>query len=105
MSSMPPSPFAPPSEQTSEGPKAPPPGRKFPCAKCGAKLDFDPASRSLQCPYCGHKEIIEPSSYKVQEHDFEAQMRQSDGGGVLAGRSSQVRCTACNAIVLLEDNV
>src|SRR5438132_2628947 len=94
-----------PEERPATVTKAPPPGRKFPCAKCGAKLDFDPSSRALQCPYCGHHEIIEPSAGKVQEHDFEAQLRQGDGGGVLAGRSSQVRCTACNAIVLLEDNV
>jgi DNA-directed RNA polymerase subunit RPC12/RpoP len=84
---------------------APPPGRKFPCAKCGAKLDFDPSSRALQCPYCGYTQIIEPSSQAVEEHDLEAQLRQGDGGGVLAGRSSQVRCAACNAIVLLEDKV
>src|SRR6266851_8881552 len=71
---------------------APPPGRKFPCGKCGAKLDFDPSSRALQCPYCGYTQVIEPSSKDVEEHDLEAQLRQGVSGGVLAGRSSQVRC-------------
>jgi DNA-directed RNA polymerase subunit RPC12/RpoP len=84
---------------------APPAGRKFPCAKCGAKLDFDPSSRALQCPYCGYTQVIEPSNQKLEEHDLEAQLRHGDGGGVLAGRSTQVRCAACNAIVLLEDKV
>jgi DNA-directed RNA polymerase subunit RPC12/RpoP len=84
---------------------APPPGRKFPCGKCGAKLDFDPSSRALQCPYCGYTQVIEPSSKDVEEHDLDAQLFHGDGGGVLTGRSSQVRCAACNAIVLLEDKV
>ena len=30
--------------------KAPPADRKFPCQKCGARLDFDPSSHSLKCP-------------------------------------------------------
>src|SRR5947209_5617110 len=85
--------------------KNPPPGRKFPCAKCGAKLDFDPSSRALHCPYCGYTQVIEPSSENVPQHDLETQLRQGVDSGVIAGRSSQVRCSACNAIVLLEDNV
>jgi DNA-directed RNA polymerase subunit RPC12/RpoP len=84
---------------------APPPGRKFPCEKCGAKLDFDPASRSLQCPYCGHTQAIEPSKAKVQKHDLESALEKGGGETALEGRSSQVTCTACGAIVLLEDKV
>src|SRR5260370_5441798 len=84
---------------------APPPGRKFPCEKCGAKLDFDPASRSLQCPYCGHTQDIEPSKAKVQKHDLESALERGGGATVIEGRSSQVTCTACGAIVLLEGKV
>ena len=85
--------------------KAPPPGRKFPCLKCGAKLDFDPSSRALQCPYCGYKQDIEPSKQTIEEHDFEALLKQGGVGEVLEGRSTQVTCGACNAVVLLEDKV
>jgi predicted RNA-binding Zn-ribbon protein involved in translation (DUF1610 family) len=84
---------------------APPPGRKFPCEKCGAKLDFDPASRSLQCPYCGHTQAIEPSKARVHKHDLESALEKGGDGTVLEGRSSQVTCTACGAVVLLEDKV
>jgi DNA-directed RNA polymerase subunit RPC12/RpoP len=84
--------------------RAPPPGRKFPCEKCGAKLDFDPASRALQCPYCGHTQAIEPSKTQVQKHDLESVLKDGDHT-VLEGRSSQITCAACGAIVLLEDNV
>ena len=86
---------------------APPPGRKFPCRACGAKLDFDPTSRALKCPYCGYVEKIEPSSGAVEEHDFEAYLKHQAGVTVTAvpGRSEQVRCTGCGAVVLLEDKL
>lgn len=86
--------------------KAPPTDRKFPCGKCGARLDFDPSARSLKCPYCGHVEKIEPETSAVQERDFEEYLqRMASEQTTLAGRSSQIRCTGCGAIVLLEDKV
>jgi DNA-directed RNA polymerase subunit RPC12/RpoP len=86
--------------------KAPPPGRKFPCPKCGAKLDFDPSARALACPYCGHKEVIERGHKDLQEHDLEAYLRDRDSAkSALPEHSSQVTCTGCGAVVLLEDKV
>src|SRR5262249_59907037 len=70
MPAIPPAASAPTSEQLPESPKAPPPGRKFPCAKCGARLDFDPSSHGLKCPYCGYLEKIEPTAKEVQERDW-----------------------------------
>jgi DNA-directed RNA polymerase subunit RPC12/RpoP len=93
-------------EQVPESPKAPPPGRKFPCAKCGARLDFDPSSHGLKCPYCGFLEKIEPTSKEVQERDWEEfWSHYEEDDAQLAGRSSQVTCTVCGAIVLVEDRV
>src|SRR5437016_8383591 len=87
--------------------KAPPAGRKFPCAACGAKLDFDPASRALKCPYCGHVEQIQSTGGDVEEHDLEAYLKHHAGVDLVAipGRSEQVRCTGCGAVVLLEDKL
>jgi DNA-directed RNA polymerase subunit RPC12/RpoP len=90
--------------------KAPPAGKLFPCANCGAKVEFDPRSRSLKCPYCGHETAISAApeeNGKIVEHDFEAYVRKLEEGttGEIAGRSSQVKCTGCGAIVLLEDKV
>jgi DNA-directed RNA polymerase subunit RPC12/RpoP len=97
-------------EQTSiEEPVAkrlPPAGRKFPCAKCGARLDFDPSIRELKCPYCGHREVIEPSGKHVEERDWDDYWQNHSKDQVtLPGRSSQVTCTGCGAVVLLQDNV
>jgi DNA-directed RNA polymerase subunit RPC12/RpoP len=87
--------------------KAPPAGRKFPCPACGAKLDFDPTGRDLKCPYCGHSEQIQPAHVDIEEHDFEAYLKHHAGVKTTAipGRSEQVRCPGCGAVVLIEDKV
>lgn len=92
--------------------KAPPKGKLFPCANCGAKVEFDPRSRALKCPYCGHETAIsDPGSGeregKVVEHDFEEYVRKLEevSTGEISGRSSQVKCSGCGAVVLLEDKV
>src|SRR5262249_25551413 len=87
--------------------KAPPTGRKFPCSACGAKLDFDPTARVLKCPYCGHVEEIQPAAGDIEEHDFDAYLKHHDGVDLTAipGRSEQVRCPGCGAVVLLEDKM
>ncbi len=87
-------------------PRTPPAGRKFPCARCGARLDFDPASRALQCPYCGYTEPIAPASKEVQERDWNEFWQNCSGEEtIIPGRSSQVTCAACGAVILLEDKV
>ena len=87
--------------------KAPPTGRKFPCANCGARLDFDPKVRGLKCPYCGFEEKIEKGAdTAVHELDYLEYLSREEGKGVaLPGRSTETRCTGCGAIVLLEDKV
>jgi DNA-directed RNA polymerase subunit RPC12/RpoP len=83
-----------------------PAGRKFPCPQCGARLDFDPGSRGLKCPYCGHNEVIEPSTRGVDERDWDGYWsRQVADETPLPGRSSQVTCQGCGAVVLLQDQV
>ena len=92
-------------------PKAPPPGRKFPCRQCGAKLDFDPTVRGLKCPYCGFTEAIpeadDDKRAQVREHDLEEFLARQEerAGATLAGHRCQVTCTGCGAVVLLEDKV
>lgn len=81
-------------------------GRKFPCPGCGAKLDFDPSQRALKCPYCGYAEPIDPTAETVRERDWEQYWACANNqGSTIAGRSSEVQCKACAAVVLLEDKV
>ena len=89
-------------------PDAPPAGRLFPCPNCGAKVEFDPRSRALKCPYCGHSSAIATAAdLTVEERDYEEYLAREEAGGgaVIAGRSSETRCTGCGALVLLEDKV
>jgi DNA-directed RNA polymerase subunit RPC12/RpoP len=84
----------------------PPAGRKFPCRACGARLDFDPSSRGLKCPYCGHNEVIQPSVETAQERDWnEYWSKHSGEQTAIEGRSCEVQCTGCGAVVLLQDHV
>lgn len=85
--------------------KAPPPGRKFPCKQCGARLDFDPSARALKCPYCGYEEKVQHERKQVNEYAFEDYLTKNLGKSTVAGRSSEVTCTTCGAVVLLEDKV
>src|SRR5262245_58069528 len=89
--------------------KAPPAGKLFPCPACGAKVEFDPRTRTLKCPYCGHttKVPAADADEEVVERDFKEYLEKSEhgGGSTIAGRSSQVRCSGCGAMVLVEDKV
>jgi DNA-directed RNA polymerase subunit RPC12/RpoP len=82
-----------------------PPDLKFPCLKCGAKLDFDPGARSLKCPYCGYAEKVDPQSAASQAHDLDEYLSRQTGQSTVQGRSCEVKCNTCGAVVLLEDKV
>lgn len=95
-----------PSETETEGAAESNTGRKFPCPGCGAKLDFDPNNRSLKCPYCGYAEAIDPAAEGVRERDWDDYWKNANSqGATIEGRSSEVQCKACAAVVLLEDRV
>jgi predicted RNA-binding Zn-ribbon protein involved in translation (DUF1610 family) len=85
--------------------KAPPTDRKFPCAACGAKLDFDPASRSLKCPFCGHVEQIKDAvDGKIEEIDYVKQLRliKERTQVKVPDKYTQLKCTGCGAVVVFD---
>lgn len=85
--------------------ESPPAGKTFPCVQCGARLEFDPAARALKCPYCGHVQQVEAGKGELVEHDLQAYLAKATGASTVAGRSCEVKCNNCGAIVLLEDKV
>jgi DNA-directed RNA polymerase subunit RPC12/RpoP len=90
--------------------KAPPPGRKFPCPQCGARLDFDPSQQGLSCPFCGFHESIEADETgDVVEKDYFRYLDKLQSAGStmrsIADHSNETKCTGCGATVLLEDKV
>lgn len=52
-------------------------GRMFPCAQCGADLEFHIGLQSLQCPFCGHVQQLEaPPDEAVVEQDFHSMLER-----------------------------
>ncbi len=44
--------------------------KRYPCANCGAQLEFAPGTTHLKCAYCGHEEIIPANEAEIEERDF-----------------------------------
>jgi Zn finger protein HypA/HybF involved in hydrogenase expression len=43
---------------------------QYPCANCGANVEFAPGTTVLKCPYCGAETPLVPTGARVREHDF-----------------------------------
>jgi len=82
-------------------------GRKFPCPRCGARLDFDPRGSGLACPYCGHAEAIETdAAAEVAERDYLDALGRADARAqAIAGHATETKCPGCGAVVILDDTV
>ena len=70
--------------------------RQFPCAQCGAKVEFAPGTDSLRCPYCGQETSIPASSEVIAEIDLMAALADLEKSAVMEDVPS-VTCTSCAA--------
>ncbi len=52
-------------------PAAPPASHSYPCAQCGARVEFAPGTNTLRCPYCGHRQQITDTGRQVTEHSYD----------------------------------
>src|SRR5688572_25138235 len=77
---------------------APDGDRQFPCAKCGAKLTYEPGTTSLTCPYCSHENPIQAAQEPVVEHDFAGQIAAMEKA-CPKHEQLTVKCGACAAEV------
>lgn len=78
--------------------------KAFPCAKCGADLNFDPGVATLKCPYCGNANEIPQSEDAIEELDFDAIVRsQTDADDMM--EESAVTCGGCGATATLAEGV
>lgn len=74
--------------------------RVFPCAGCGANLQFDVAAQSLKCPYCGHEQDLGiADDATVAERDLAAGLARLAAGRTKAtprdGAAREIRCRDC----------
>jgi DNA-directed RNA polymerase subunit RPC12/RpoP len=65
----------------------------FPCAGCGAKVEFAPGTTVLRCPYCQHEQPLIPAARQVQEHSF-AELAAKPRSTVAA---HVLKCQRCGA--------
>lgn len=79
-------------------------GIRFPCARCGARLEFSPGQDSLSCPFCGHRNAIEGSTEIVEELDFQEALRQLDDTAEHC-QHTLVKCDACAAEIDRPTNI
>jgi hypothetical protein len=43
---------------------------QYPCASCGANVEYAPGTTVLKCPYCGAETPLAPTGALVREHSF-----------------------------------
>lgn len=76
---------------------------RYPCAQCGAKLEFAPGTAVLKCPYCGHETPIEARPEDVQELDIGAYLAKANLDTTLEAEQA-VHCNNCGAEFTLGTN-
>jgi Zn finger protein HypA/HybF involved in hydrogenase expression len=45
-------------------------GSQYPCANCGANVEFAPGTTVLKCPYCGAQTPLVPTGARMREHAY-----------------------------------
>ncbi|MFO7642183.1 MAG: primosomal protein N' (replication factor Y) - superfamily II helicase [Candidatus Competibacteraceae bacterium] len=77
-------------------PTSNPEPRRFPCARCGAALQYAPGVEALRCAHCGHENCIEAAAAPIVEQDFRQTLR-----GLAATAATRenivIHCDSCGA--------
>ncbi|MFJ3407625.1 hypothetical protein [Promicromonospora sp. NPDC090134] len=79
-------------ELTDGGPAA---HHAYPCAQCGAAVEFAAGTGTLTCPYCGHEQEVTAVVREVREHDFAALAATARPA---APAAHDYRCGTCGAV-------
>ena len=90
-----------PADRAADSPGAEPTSagvRRFPCAQCGAGLDYVPGTRTLVCTHCGHANAIAATDEVVEELDFAAHLHRAEADADHI-EPATVKCEKCAASV------
>ncbi|MEU6860520.1 hypothetical protein AB0B28_16820 [Glycomyces sp. NPDC046736] len=68
----------------------------YPCADCGAQLQFAPGTTALSCPYCGAQQQIAPQQRKVVEHAY-SELGEKTRRDPADAAPNLFVCTGCRA--------
>jgi len=70
--------------------------RQFPCAGCGASLEYEPGTDLLKCQHCGLEQKIPSVSHEIPQLDFLSFLQQLPETESV-GEVLTVRCGTCGA--------
>ena len=79
--------------------------KRFPCAQCGAVLNYAVGTRALECQYCGHANRIVNSGELLRELDFHAALRQLQTSSAVKPDSSIIGCPNCAAQFAMDAHI
>lgn len=71
--------------------------KRFPCAQCGALLNYAVGTRSLECQYCGHRNEIARSEVALRELDLHDALAELQDSQHLASEERGISCPNCAA--------
>jgi DNA-directed RNA polymerase subunit RPC12/RpoP len=69
---------------------------RFPCAQCGASLEYAPGAEVLRCGHCGHENPITAADAPIVEQDFRQTLRTL-ANAVTTRESIAIHCESCGA--------
>ncbi len=81
---------------------------KFPCAKCGAEMDFNAEQGTLACAYCGHTTTVPVTQEAIEEYDLEAALKEMIAAPHEMGygdNKRSIKCESCGAVNTVDANV
>jgi len=78
---------------------------RFPCAQCGAVLDYAVGTRSLECRYCGHRNAIERSTIRLKELDLHRALEELQRSQALEPEEQGISCPNCAAHFELDAHI
>lgn len=79
--------------------------KRFPCAKCGAALNYSVGTQSLECQYCGHQNSITRGEARITELDFHSALRQLQTSAAVAATEKEISCNNCAAHFSLDAHI
>jgi predicted RNA-binding Zn-ribbon protein involved in translation (DUF1610 family) len=78
--------------------------KTFPCASCGAGLEYAPGKAVLKCPYCGQENKLVQLQGLVEELDFYEYFARAAEQGESEEKQT-VTCGSCSAVSTVDSNI
>lgn len=79
--------------------------KRFPCAQCGAALNYAIGTQSLECPYCGHLNAIAKGVERLRELDYHTALRRLQDSAQVEPESNIIACPNCAAQFAMDAHI